>query len=293
MTQHNIITRFTRNGMEYSAALLSIFSVLFALYAAVVAFGYVRKRQRDRRLASMPFPARYRRHLLGIPHYRLLEADAQAKVERAVLRFIATKTFVPIEMEMTDEIRSVVAFYAALMVLAYEGYDYPLLKTIYVYTHDFVLDEIYSDGGIYTEERVVLEGQSTGEAIVLSWEKARQEAYHAGRYNVIVHEFAHALDMQDGYADGVPPIDEAPRHWAQRMQEEYDAFAAAVSRGRYLGDYALIDAYGAQNEAEFFAVLSELYFMRPHLLKLHFPALYMLLTAFYKLDTAKMFAAVQ
>lgn len=280
--------------MAYWSALLWIFSFLFFIFVLVTAIRSIRRYRRNRYLERIPFPPKYRRHLMGIPHYRLLDDPQKAKIERAMLKFIDGKRFLPIELTLTDEMVAVIAFYANLIVLKYEGYGYPLLHSIYVYPNDFVFDDLYSEAeGIYTEERMILDGQSTGEAIVLSWERARHEAYHSGDHNLIIHEFAHALDMQDGYSDGVPPIDDQPDLWERRLHEEYAAFIDAVSNARYPGDYAMIDPYGATNEAEFFAVLSELYFMRPRALKAHLPSLYILMLAFYKLDTAKTFATLE
>ncbi len=101
-------------------------------------------------------------------------------------------------------------------------------------------------------------------------------------YNVVIHEFAHVLDMADGVADGVPilPPELPAKEWRHTLGRELDRFTALVQAGT---DTAL-DPYGAQGEEEFFAVASESFFVAPQGMLQEHPALYKLFTRYYRQD---------
>ena len=122
--------------------------------------------------------------------------------------------------------------------------------------------------------------------VALSW----PDVVEGGRdpddgFNLVYHEFAHALDMTGGAADGVPPLptSRAEREWVHILGEEFETLRAlrAAGRGIPLDDYALT------NEAEFFSVATESYMERPRLLMLKLPRLYELLDSFYRLNPAQ------
>jgi Mlc titration factor MtfA (ptsG expression regulator) len=103
-------------------------------------------------------------------------------------------------------------------------------------------------------------------------------------YNVVYHEFAHKLDMLDGAVDGVPPLgDKAERsRWRSVCKAEYERLRALSDAGRE----GVLDPYGATDEAEFFAVVTEAFFDTPLELAEEHAALYEVLSAFYRQDTA-------
>jgi len=103
-------------------------------------------------------------------------------------------------------------------------------------------------------------------------------------YNVVIHEFAHVLDMGDGLADGVPPLpDRASRvAWLNVIEAQYRAFCQDVEQGRD----TLLDPYGAESIDEFFAVASEVFFVAPADLLLEHPRLYELLSGYYRQNPA-------
>jgi Mlc titration factor MtfA (ptsG expression regulator) len=269
--------------MSYFSALFLIFAFLFTLFILYNVYRYYQKQQLLTRLETIPFPQQWRRYLEHTVHYpKLGDADKNA-IERSMLRFIYTKHFQGVGLEVTDEMKVVTAFYACLIVLAKPGYCYPQLETVLFYTHDFIVKEVQSHGGIFTEGTFMLEGQTDAKTVVLSWHEARKQAYHLTHHNVIVHEFAHELDFEDGIPDGIPPLQRGLyANWAKTLHHDFDTLSQAVTRGRYLGKYKLLGEYAATNEAEFFAVASELYFERPEQLKKHFPELYNLLKEFYE-----------
>ena len=234
------------------------------------------------KLRTVPFPASWRRTLGKTVHYPRLDRDERERIERAVLRFAHTKPFVGIGLEVTEEMKAVIAFYACLIVRNRPGYDYPTLRSVLVYADEFIVDEHHEYGGIVSEGPSVLDGQSSSDTVVLSWYDAEAEAFHPSDHNVIVHEFAHILDFEDGFSDGFPLLSKAEANvWEQTIAHEFRALEAAVSHGRLSEKQQLLGDYAATNEAEFFAVASERYFMCPDALRKLHPHLYTLLSDFY------------
>ena len=103
-------------------------------------------------------------------------------------------------------------------------------------------------------------------------------------YNVVIHEFAHVLDMRDGSADGVPPQpDRAARDaWVRVLSAEYEAFCDRVDAE----EDTLLDPYAAQAPEEFFAVACEVFFVAPQDLLAEHPPMYELLRSYFKQDPA-------
>lgn len=134
------------------------------------------------------------------------------------------------------------------------------------------------------EHRQVLSGESwTQGQVVLSW----QDALEGGREpadgrNVVIHEFAHQLDQEKGYANGAPYLRgrESAARWADVMAREYARLQWLASQGMP----SVLDAYGATAPQEFFAVASESFFEQPARLAAEHPQLYAELAAFYRLD---------
>ncbi|WP_456450517.1 zinc-dependent peptidase, partial [Hydrogenimonas sp.] len=149
------------------------------------------------------------------------------------------------------------------------------------------------NGGVFQEGEFILEGQSAGDTVVIAWSEARRQAYHLRHHNVILHELAHVLDFEDGVPDGVPPLERSRFHrWTQVLYRRFRELQERNHKNRDWGEYRLIGDYAATNEAEFFAVVTELFFTRPVTLKKHFPDLYEEFKAFYRLDTAELFKSL-
>jgi Mlc titration factor MtfA (ptsG expression regulator) len=121
---------------------------------------------------------------------------------------------------------------------------------------------------------------------VLSWDALDEAGSVAhGGVNVVIHEFAHMIDMAGGEADGVPPLASraAREAWIEVFDREFSRFCDRVEAG---GQTSL-DPYAAEHEAEFFAVASEAFFESPKRLKQEFPELYQLFAGFYRQDPAR------
>jgi Mlc titration factor MtfA (ptsG expression regulator) len=191
--------------------------------------------------------------------------------------------------EVTGAIVDSIAAHAALLVAGFEPRTEPFrdVTSVIVHAGTFVTyDTVPGPArGVVSDAPRYLAGQAGhGRGpIVLDWRTAQREiADPEGGTNVIYHEFAHKLDQLDGLFDGMPPLgsNEGRARWAQTMGTNY-------RRLRRRGRDPLVRAYGATNEAEYFAVVSELFFTVPALLREHHRRVYDVLADFYKQDPAR------
>lgn len=277
----------------YFLALLYMILFLMALFLLWQVWRYFSRMRLYKKIKSTPFSPEDEVFLQKLPHYRLLPYDLKKVLQDSIRFFIATKEFRGVELEVTRQMQLVIAFYACLLQIKRRE-CYENLKTIIIYPNDVITRRVEANGGIFREGDFVLEGESSGGSVVIAWNEAKREALHPKGHNVIVHEMAHELDFEDGAADGVPLL-AIGRYavWSQVMYKEFEKLKAAFAKGRDLGKYAWIGSYAATNEAEFFAVVSELFFEKPWLLKKHFRDIYDVLKDFYGLDTAEIFKGLE
>ena len=269
-------------------ALPLLLTIAFGLGLIVwLAGGPVLQRRRRQKLREQPFPQAWRRILRRrVPLVQRLPADLQLRLKQDIQVFLAEKPILGCGgLAVTDEMRVSIAAQACLPLLgARRGY-YPQLKQILLYPGAFVVDRpVNQAGGVQMEQRRALAGESWAQGqVLLSWSDVQAGAATPDDgHNVVIHEFAHQLDQAKGHANGAPELasSEAYRVWSTVMQNEYDALRARLAQG----EAGLIDAYGATDPAEFFAVSSELFFERPLDLAQQHPALYSLLRDYYRIN---------
>ena len=193
-------------------------------------------------------------------------------------------------LQVDDEMAVAIAAQACLLVLRLGLQAYAGFVGIVVHADEVeVRREVVDDDGIVHEFDDVLSGEAMqGGPVMLSWRDVREAGASAEwGYNVVVHEFAHILDMGDGLADGMPPLPDAMarRHWHTVLTQQYDAFCERVDRG----EDTVLDPYGAESHEEFFAVASEAFFVAAPELRDEHPALYALLAGYYLQDPAASF----
>ncbi len=201
------------------------------------------------------------------------------KLKRLALLFLAEKQFVGAPgLEVTDAMRVSIAAQACLPILEL-GLDwYSGFTGIVVYPGDFRVRRTQADEhGVVHEWDDELAGEAMpGGPVVLSWDAAANDA----RMNVVIHEFAHKLDMLNGEADGLPPLhremDRAA--WTHAFREAYEGFCDAVDRGKD----TWLDPYAAEHPSEFFAVVSEAFFEHPAETRRRYPEVYEQLKRFYR-----------
>jgi Mlc titration factor MtfA (ptsG expression regulator) len=268
-------------------SLLVVF-LLALLAAAAIALWPSWVRRRRERIASRPFPPAWRRLLRRhVPLVARLPARQQLRLKGLMQVFLAEKPILGCRgLKVTDEMRVTIAALACLPLLGAARGLYPELRQVLLYPTAFVVDRPVLEAGVQSDQRRVLAGESWSQGqVLLAWDEVRRGASTPGDgHNVVIHEFAHQLDQAGGPANGAPalPTAEAYRRWSTVMQNEFDALRWRLARG----EPGLIDAYGATDPAEFFAVISELFFERPVELAAGHPALYAELRGYYRLDPA-------
>jgi Mlc titration factor MtfA (ptsG expression regulator) len=274
--------------MEYYLHLLLFVT---AAGSAVILFWLVqayRKKKKLQWIASLPFTEEQRSYLKHLPQYQHLSNEEKAHIEHSILRFIHTKEFTGVKLEVTEEMKVIIAFYACLLLLHIETENcYDNLRSIIIYDQPVIIDRVQNNGGIFSKEQFLIDGQSANDTVVIVWHDAKHEIYHPRKENVIVHEFAHEIDFMDGEIDGVPPMERSKYHeWTNVLYREFSQLNDVALKERDWGDYKFIGEYAATNEAEFFAVLTERFFESPKSLKEKFPDLYNALKDFYRTDPA-------
>jgi hypothetical protein len=246
------------------------------------------RQRRRRKVLSQPFPSAWEPILERLPIHARLPGPDHAEWRETIQILLSEKRFEGCAgVEITDEIRVTIAAHAAVLLLHRETDYFPQLGSILVYPDAYEAPSEEPIGEYLVEEGTeVREGESwyRGE-MVLSWKDVRRDVRDtkSGR-NVVFHEFAHQLDDESGAADGTPVLEDRElwRRWMEVFEREYEALIEADDRGRR----TLIDPYGAENPAEFFAVVTESFFKRGAKLGERHPELYDLLAAYYRQDPA-------
>jgi Mlc titration factor MtfA (ptsG expression regulator) len=248
-------------------------------------FSFLKRRRREG-LRARSFSDRWASILeANVPAYRRLPADLRVQLHGHIHVFLAEKKFEGCNgQEITDEVRVTIAGQACLLLLNRDTDYYPDLVTILVYPTVFYADVEEHDGHVVSEFLEDRSGESWDLGVViLSWEDAVEHA-STGRagYNVVLHEFAHQLDMENGEMDGMPklPDRQSRETWARAFNAAYDHFERAAASNRR----TLIDAYGAGDPAEFFAVATESFFERPLALRREYSDLYDEMARYYRVD---------
>lgn len=270
-----------------TTAFLLVLAAGLLVIAVIVGQPLVAARRRAR-LAARALGAGERALLRRrLPMYRRLPAPLCRRLDGLTAVFLGEKTFVGCRgLEVTPDMRLLIAAQACLLVLGRNGHCYDRLRSVLVYPSQFVAPESWQDEhGVVTEEESVLAGQAWDVSrILLSWEDVAHPGRRGEPYNVVTHEFAHYLDHEADGTDGAPAFaTAAERHqWRQLLQQELSALREALERG----EEPYLDPYAAEDPAEFFAVVSEVFFAEPRELARRHPALYRGLVTCYRLDPA-------
>lgn len=251
--------------------------------------GWLRNWKRKRVLARHRIDdALWRRALHHLPFLHGLSAGEARRLRELAVLFLAEKQIAPVRgVVLSDDDRVEIALQACLPVLEL-GLDwYDGWVGIVVHPSDFhVRRSQTGEDGVVHEWDDALAGESwPGGPVVLSWEALDDSGSVAeGGANVVIHEFAHKLDMLTGEADGVPPLPSraARERWVEVFDAAFDRFCTQVEAGTE----TFLDPYAAEHEAEFFAVASEAFFESPNALRREYPALYELFSSFYRQDPA-------
>lgn len=250
--------------------------------------GFFKDRRREA-IRSRPFPPEWRDILEKyVPYVRRLSPEDKQELLGHVQVFLEEKKFEGCGgLEITDAIKVTVAAQACILLLHRETDYYPELDVILVYPSKYIArSRRVAEGGIVIEGEHVRLGESWDRGVVvLAWDGVVAGAADVrdGR-NVVLHEFAHQLDQEDGAADGAPELEHRSMYagWARVLGHEYERLIEDIDRLRR----TVIDDYGGTNPAEFFAVVTETFFEMPGKLKSRHPELYEQMKLFYRQDPA-------
>lgn len=211
-----------------------------------------------------------------------------SSVEMAKLRVLSTlfihhKHFVGAHnFKVTLEIKIIIAAQACLEIMelginAFQGWE-----QIIIYPNAFKVErEVRNEFGLVENQKNVLSGEAWSDGpLILSWEDVENDSYTIRHgQNVVIHEFAHKLDMLNGRANGMPPLhpDMPIEEWTESLSKAYQHLIQRLNHHHYE-----INAYAATNPAEFFAVISEYYFTAPDTLQKYYPKVYDELLRYFK-----------
>jgi Mlc titration factor MtfA (ptsG expression regulator) len=223
----------------------------------------------------------------NIPYLNRLAPEDRAELEGLVRVFLAEKSFEGCGgLELTDEIKLTIAGQACLLLLHRASDIYPNVDAILVYPSAYRVPTLQHDGAVVIDTVQARLGESWQRGlVVLAWDHVLSGAAQPrDGQNVVLHEFAHQLDSEDGVMNGTPDLGARARYtsWAHVLGDEF----AELARRLHTGQRSDIDPYGATNPAEFFAVLTEMFFEKPRALKRRHGDLYQELAAFYRQDPA-------
>lgn len=272
--------------LNSTLTLLGLLAILAAVIFHQVFWPGLRLRTIHRREFPRTWEPLLRR---ALPVYPGMPAQQQEQLKNLIKQFIADKQFIGCAgQRINDEIRVAIAANACLLVLNRPTGCYPQLRSILVYPSAFVVShEHHDESGLVSTQENMLVGESWSEGkIILAWEDVQRGiGDFTDGHNVVLHEFAHELDHEDGASNGAPLLRKrsAYKNWARVFAAEFTELQTRV----WSGEGSLLDEYGATDEAEFFAVATETFFERPQEMREHHAELYQELAHFYQVDPAQ------
>ena len=245
------------------------------------------RRKRIVRTAAIP-DSLWREACDALPFLAFQTADELARLRDLVVLFLDAKSIVGARgHEVTPLQRTIIAIQACVLVLNLDLALYDGFENVVVYPGEFVPGWEYEDeyGVVHRQDDALAGEAMRGGPVILSWPDVEASAdWDDAQMNLVIHEFAHKIDMHDGDANGCPPLPDgrARREWQRVLRDAYADFTARVDDG----EDTAIDPYAAENPGEFFAVLSEVFFAEPLLLRAEYAAVYGEFVRFYAQDPA-------
>ena len=255
-----------------------ILMMIILLAAAILLYAVLRK-QKTEPAPVTPVPEVYKKILQQeVPFYQQLNAAQQKSFENRLQQFLSGVKITGVKTVVEDIDRVLVAASAIIPIFNFEGWRYVNLHEVLLYPDSFNHD--FEQHGAGRDILGMVGSGAMNNIMILSQFELRQAfSNKTGKNNTAIHEFVHLVDKTDGSIDGVPAFILDKQYllpWLQRMREEIDLIR---------NDQSDIDAYGASNESEFFAVVSEYFFERPELLQEKHPELYELLLKIFNPQT--------
>ncbi len=246
------------------------FLILIVVIAVVLLYRLLHKQQQPQ-IKTEPISPDYLKILQEeVPFYQQLNAQQQTSFQERLQQFLAAVKITGVKTKVEDIDRVLIAASAIIPIFNFDGWRYVNLHEILLYPDSF--NHEFEQQGNGRDILGMVGSGSMNNIMILSQYELRQAfSNKTGKSNTAIHEFVHLVDKTDGSIDGIPNFilnKQYLRPWLQRMQQEI----ALIK-----DDESDINAYGATNEAEFFAVVAEYFFERPDLLEQKHPELYALL----------------
>ncbi|MBS1118991.1 MAG: hypothetical protein H6Q90_1219 [Deltaproteobacteria bacterium] len=252
-------------------------------------FEWLTERRRSK-LLERPFPRHWNGFLAQhVAMWGRLGEDVQQRLRELTQVFMSEKHWEGCGgLELTDEIEVTIAAQACMLLLGREHALYEDVESILVYPATVVSPArrrgLFDPGGVAVDEAgTPIHGEAhLGGPVILAWDDVLAGGRSGAVRNVVFHEFAHKIDMLDGTVDGTPPLADraARRAWAEVCSQAVRELRQRVEAGKR----HFLDDYGATNEAEFFAVATEAYFLQPEELARSEPELHAQLAGFYRFE---------
>ncbi len=220
----------------------------------------------------------------ALPLLQGLSADEKLRLKELAILFQHQKVFEAAHgLTITQPMVLIISLQACLPILSF-GLDwYSGWTSVIVYPSGFAPKRVVRDEyGVEHHVQSSLAGEAWHRGpVILAWDET-ERAGDVDGHNLVIHEFAHKLDMQNGLANGFPPL-----HKEMDMVAWTDAFSAGFEDFQIICDEGMdigINCYAASSPAEFFAVLSEVFFEKPTVLRQYYGAVYEQLRQFYRQD---------
>lgn len=247
-------------------------------------------RRRRERLRAAPVPEEWRRIVeRNVPLFHRLSAADRRELLGHVRVLTEEKHWEGCGgLTLTDEHTVTIAAWASLLLLRRDADYFPRLTTILVYPDAYVIEgeHPFGDGLVFEgQEEFSGHTQERLGALLLNWRDIQADARDDGDgVNLVLHEFAHQLDFEDGEPDGAPALERGGSYarWRAVVGAELERLRADVGRGRS----TVLDPYGAEDPVEFFAVSTEAFFKTPTMLREEHPTLYEELRRYFRQDPA-------
>ncbi len=266
---------------------MSIFLIFLLLTVGIFGFRHWSKYETRTRLLSTRLLDQQRAIVAEhVPLTLKLPPELRGAFEGKINTFLHQIEFIGCDgLEVTEEMRLSIAAQACFLVVNSDAW-YKHLRTVLIYPGAFKSIERSYDGYVVTEHNTVRLGESWARGpVVLSWAHSEQGAINEkDGHNVVFHEFAHQIDGLSGHTDGAPVLKKGQSFadWERVFINAYERHNQNVGKGRK----TVLDAYGAENHQEFFAVSVEVFFEKPVALKREEPAIYQQLSELFGLEPA-------
>ncbi|MEQ1675834.1 MAG: M90 family metallopeptidase [Chitinophagaceae bacterium] len=252
-----------------------VVTVLVVIASLVLLLSFV-MRQKKKPVILQPLPANHKAILEEQSEfYQQLDGAKKTEFDTRVQQFLSAVKITGVKTAVEDLDKVLVAASAVIPIFGFPDWEYVNLREVLLYPDSFNHD--FEQTG---SDRNVLGMVGSGaynNVMILSQHELRQAFINkTGKTNTAIHEFVHLVDKTDGTVDGIPEFILNKKYivpWLQLMHQEIK---------KILADRSDINPYGATNEAEFFAVVSEYFFERPELMKQKNPELYELLATIFR-----------